>query len=59
MERIIDMFGFIVLAAATGGTLWYLGIWPFDRSYPFLIKYSDRRNKNSVAPAPQTNKPPV
>jgi hypothetical protein len=51
------MFGFIVLAAAAGGTLWYLGIWPFDRNYPFLTKYSERGNKNTDAPAPQTIKP--
>jgi hypothetical protein len=53
------MVGFIILAVAVGGALWYLGVWPFDRSYPFLTKYSDRGNKNADAPAPQTTKPRV
>lgn len=31
----------LVVPVAVVGIAWYLGIWPFNRSYTYLPKYSD------------------
>jgi hypothetical protein len=51
------MVGFIILAAIVGAVLWRTGLWPFDRNYPMLTKYSDRGVKPAAAPATKTDKP--
>jgi len=51
------MVGYIILAAVVAGVLWRTGLWPFDRNYPMLTKYSDRGVKPAAAPAPQKDKP--
>ena len=34
------------------GALWVFGVWPFDRSYMYLPKYTDIRTKKIDAPPP-------
>jgi hypothetical protein len=36
------MLSLLILVAALAG-VWRLGYWPFDRSYPYLPKYGERR----------------
>jgi hypothetical protein len=39
--------------------LWFLGFWPFDRSYSFIPKYSEWRRKkvDTVPPGNQQGLP--
>jgi hypothetical protein len=41
----------IIVVAVLGGIVWFLGIWPFDRSYRYLPKYADIRSGKDVPPA--------
>jgi len=46
------MLQILVPIVLIGGVLWYFGIWPFDRSYSFLPKYTEWGNKKIDAPKP-------
>jgi hypothetical protein len=42
----------ILVPAAALGLVWYFGIWPFDRSYAYLPKYTDLGSKKTDVPPP-------
>jgi hypothetical protein len=45
------MLGLIIIVAAAV-LIWYLGVWPFNRSYPYLTKYSELGVKKTDVPPP-------
>ncbi len=42
----------LVVPVAVIGLFWFLGFWPFDRSYTYLPKYTEFRTKKIDAPPP-------
>jgi hypothetical protein len=48
-RRLTNMLEIIVPVVAVGA-FWYFGLWPFDRSYAYLPKYTDLGNKKSDGP---------
>lgn len=40
----------IIVPVVAVGAFWYFGLWPFDRSYAYLPKYTDLGNKKSDGP---------
>jgi hypothetical protein len=44
------MLQLIVPVAVVAGILWYFGVWPFDKSYRYLPKYTDTGKKKIDAP---------
>lgn len=42
----------LIFPVAVVGIVWYLGIWPFNRSYAYLPKYTDIGTKKTEVPPP-------